>query len=64
VLLLPFDENEGITMSDEELGLACLELAKAASRGVAPSIEVEAVGQADLVASIDAIHDLAAPTGG
>jgi hypothetical protein len=62
VLLLPFDENEGITTSDEELGLACLELAEAASRGVAPSIEVEVIGQADLVASIDEIHDLAAPT--
>ncbi|RVK29520.1 DUF4365 domain-containing protein [Sinorhizobium meliloti] len=61
-LLIPFDEGLGITISDEELGIACLEIAKSKNVSEIPSIEVEVVGQAELIASIDAIRDMVAPT--
>lgn len=61
-LLIPFDEGLGITISDEELGIACLEIAKSTNGSEIPSIEVELVGQAELIASIDAIRDMFAPT--
>lgn len=62
VVLLPFDESTGITMPEEELGLACLELARAAARNRPVSIEIEVVHEAELIASVDAIRDLEAPT--
>ncbi len=62
VLLLPFDENTGILIPDNDLGISCLELAKAAGRGDARSIEIEVVGQAELIASIESLRDGPAPT--
>jgi len=61
-LVLPYSLSDGILVDDEELGLASLEFSRAALRGEACNVDVTIAHEADLIASIDAIHDLIAPT--
>jgi len=61
-LLLPCSMDHGVLIPDPELGLAALEFSRAALRGESGRLIVEVDEEADLVASIDAISDLEAPT--
>jgi hypothetical protein len=64
LLVVPYDPATGITMPDEDLGLALLALSRSAIRGIGCRVEIEFEGEADLVASIDAIKDTDRPTAG
>ncbi len=60
-LLVPYSFEVGVQIDNEELGLAALALSRSALRGDTFSISVEIEGEAELIASIDAIRDVAAP---
>lgn len=62
ILAIPYDPSLGITAVPEELGLAALSFSRAALRGERCFIQIDIEGEADLIASIDVIRDLAAPT--
>ncbi|WP_185975132.1 DUF4365 domain-containing protein [Mesorhizobium sp. WSM4310] len=62
VFTLIYSVDEGILGSEEEIGLKALEFGRAALRGAACRIEIEVEGEADLIASIDAVRDLSHPT--
>ena len=70
ILLVPYSFEHGVLTNKEELGLAALAFSRSAVqpfsrsalRGDACSVEVEMDGEAELVASIDAIRDMVAPT--
>ena len=61
--ILPYSTQHGVRIGDPELGLAALEFSRAALRSVNCRVVVEAEEEPDLVASIDAIRDVADPTG-
>ncbi|RWC25944.1 MAG: DUF4365 domain-containing protein [Mesorhizobium sp.] len=62
ILLLPYSLEKGVLVPEEELGLNALAFSRAALRGTACQIEIEFEGEADLIASIDAVRDLSEPT--
>lgn len=61
-LILPYSMQHGVRIGDPELGLATLDFSRAALRGVDCRVVVEAEEEPNLVASIDAIRDIANPT--
>lgn len=61
-LVIPISFQNGILLSDEEIGLAALELSRASIRGETCRVEVLIEEEADLIASIDAINDIINPS--
>jgi len=62
-LVVPYNFSDGVLIDDdEELGLAALAFSRAALRGNACRVDVAMEDEADLIASIDAIRDIEAPT--
>lgn len=61
-LIVPYNFADGVLVDDEELGLAALAFSRAALRGTACRVDVAMEDEADLIASIDAIRDIQAPT--
>ncbi|MCM2435636.1 DUF4365 domain-containing protein (plasmid) [Agrobacterium rosae] len=61
-LILTYDPHTGILVGDEELGIAALSITRAVLRGEKARIFLEVEGESELIASIDAIRDMTAPT--
>lgn len=62
VLNIRYDPQLGVTNPPDELGLAGLAFIRAALRGERCRIDLEYVGEADLIAGVDVIRDISSPS--
>lgn len=61
-IIIPYHTQHGVRIENAELGIAALEFSRAALRGERCHLVIEVEDEPDLVASIDAIRDIPAPT--
>lgn len=62
VFSVPYELGCGVIADSEELGRAGLKFSQEARRGQSFRVEIEIIGEAELIANVDVIRDLAEPT--